>query len=207
MLLEPTGSPLAMKSQIISCNIARLLLVNLLLSDNLSLQNFNEFELFDSNSEYSLLINCVEIVASKNKIEDKKILSKIDNEKNKQFKSYCYWLLSKYYSHHNSIDKSYKYETLSQEMIKQSSLNISDYTLRSDYLKNLIIHQKILSETSIQIDDLIDIDDNDENDFFDKRGIQEKGVFNYCVNCGKENARNKVSCHYCETTLYVSYYK
>ena len=182
------------------------ILVNLLLSDNLSLQNFNEFELSDSNSEYSLLINCIEIVVSKNKIEDKKVLSKIDNEKNKQFKSYCYWLLSKYYSQHNSIDKSYKYETLSQEMIKQSSLSISDYTLRNDYLNNLIIHQKILSETSIQIDDLIDVDDSDDNDFFE-RSIQEKGVFNYCVNCGKENTRNKASCDYCETTLSASDYK
>ena len=91
-------------------------------------------------------------------------------------------------------------------MIKQSSLSISDYTLRSDYLNNLIIHQKILSETSIQIDDLIDVDDSDDNDFFEK-SIQGKGVFNYCVNCGKENTRNKASCDYCETTLSASDYK
>ena len=182
------------------------MLISLLLSNSLDVVSLKKIELINENKEYGLLVKCLELIVSDKINSEEELLRKLKNENNQQFKSYGFWILSKYYGQNNSIDKSYKYETIAQEMIKESSLSISDYTLRDDYLKKLIIHQKILSETSIQIDDLINVDDNNEDFFLVHDSINKNDIFNYCINCGEENLKNYIKCNNCNTNLLVSHY-
>ena len=179
--------------------------INLLLSNNLNLKIINELGIGIDNDEYGILIRCLEKNILNKKI-DKKLMNKVENIKNKQFQSYGFWLLSKYYSNKKLVNESYRFETLSQDAIKKSSLNISDCSLRDDYLKNLIIHQKILSESSVEIDDLIIIDEIDDSESINHKTHNEDEIFNYCVNCGIENIENNIECVSCETNLTESFY-
>ena len=58
------------------------------------------------------------------------------------------------YANNNKVNESYEYETKAQKTLKYSSYNLSDRYLREQFMKNLVLHRKILSETSVQIDDL-----------------------------------------------------
>ena len=134
-------------------------------------------------------------------------MNKVKNIKNKQFQSYGFWLLSKYFSNKKFVNESYRYETLAQNTLKKSSLNISDYSLRDGYLKNLIIHQKILSESSMQIDDLIIVEEDETNNETINTKIHNEGIiFNYCVNCGIENTLHDKECVSYKTNLTESFY-
>ena len=96
---------------------------------------------------------------------------------------------------------------MAQKTLKTSSLHISDYSLRDDYLKTLIIHQKILSESFMNIDDLINVKEDGTNNEITKNKIQDEGiVFNYCVNCGIENTAYDTECVSCKTNLTQSFY-
>ena len=181
--------------------------INLFLSKNLNIDNFNDVKLNSSNDEYDFLVRCLELIVSNKETNLNGLIKEIENIKNKQFQSYGYWFLSKYYSQINCVDESYKYETLSQEAIKTSSYSISDPTLRDNYLKSLLIHRKILTETSAQIDDLIDIDNDLDNIFLIDKSYNEENIFNYCVNCGKANVNSNIECESCRTNLKESYYQ
>ena len=180
--------------------------INLLLSNNLNSETINELGIGIDNDEYGILIRCLEKNIL-NKKFDKELMDKVENIENKQFKSYGFWLLSKYHSNKKNINESYRYETLAQKMLKKSSFNISDYSLRDDYLKTLIIHQKILSESSMQIDDLIILEEDKTNNETINTKIHNEGIiFNYCVNCGIENTLHDKECVSCKTNLTESFY-
>ena len=106
------------------------------------------------------------------------------------------------------VNKSYEYETKSQETLKISSEQLSDVVLRDQFLKNLIIHNKILSETSVQIDDLIDVSDVDYMQNSASSIIYNNElIFSYCVGCGKENINKNIKCSSCSTNLSQSFYE
>ena len=107
-----------------------------------------------------------------NKELNNDLLDKVNAIEKDQLKAYGFWIISKYYGINNMVDKSYKYETKSQETLKIASQELSDIILREQFLKNLIIHSKILSETSVQIDDLIDVSDVIEDDQVTDRIIE-----------------------------------
>ena len=157
--------------------------------------------------DYRILIDCILLLVSNQKINNN-ILDRVNQIKKNQLKSYGFWIISKYYAKNNMVDKSYRYETLAQETLKISSHQLSDSILRENFLKNLIIHAKILSETSVQIDDLIDVSDVPDSIESDSSIIYNNElVFNYCVSCGQENINKNIQCSSCSTNLSQSSYE
>ena len=101
------------------------------------------------------------------------------------------------------------HQVVCNAILKIASKELSDIVLRDQFLKNLIFHSKILSETSVQIDDLINISDIREDDLSsDSSVIYNNGlVFDYCVGCGQENIKKNIECSFCSTNLSRSYYE
>lgn len=158
--------------------------------------------------DYKILIDCILLIFN-NEALSNALLEKVNTIEKNQLKAYGFWIISKYYGINNTVDKSYRYETKSQEVLKIASKELSDIVLRDQFLKNLIFHSKILSETSVQIDDLIDVSDIREDDLSsDSSVIYNNGlVFDYCVGCGQENIKKNIECSFCSTNLSRSYYE
>jgi hypothetical protein len=176
--------------------------LNLFIDNKLDKKIFNQYEYNIVNDNYRILIDCVYSIIFDKDIDD--CINDIVNMKDIRLKSYGYWLLSKYYGISKNISISYKYETLAQDTLKKSSTTISDTSLTEHYLLNLLIHQKILNETSIEIDDLIDININlNEND--EQNDIADE-AFSFCVSCGIKNEHHYSRCHSCNANLLESYY-
>ena len=176
--------------------------LNLFIDNKLDKKVFNQYENKIVNDNYKILIDCIRSIIFDKDIDD--CINNIDNMKDLRLKSYGYWLFSKYYGISKNISVSYKYETLAQDTLKESSLTISDKSLTEIYLLNLLIHQKILNETSVDIDDLIDIDIN-SNDNKEQNNISHE-AFLFCVSCGFKNKNHYSKCHSCNTNLLESYY-
>ena len=176
--------------------------LNLFIDSKLDKKIFNQYENNILNDNYKILIDCIYSIIFDKEIDD--CINNIDNMKDLRLKSYGYWLFSKYYGICKSINISYKYETLAQDTLKESSLTISDKSLTEDYLLNLLIHQKILNETSVDIDDLIDININ-LNDGTEQNNISHE-AFSFCVSCGFKNKNHYSQCPSCNTNLLESYY-
>lgn len=157
--------------------------------------------------DYRILIDCILLILN-NKELNNDLLDKVNAIEKDQLKAYGFWIISKYYGINNMVDKSYEYETKSQETLKIASQELSDIILREQFLKNLIIHSKILSETSVQIDDLIDVSDVSEDDVKSELSIiyNNELVFNYCISCGQKNINKNIKCSSCATILSQSYY-
>jgi len=112
------------------------------------------------------------------------------------------------YANNNKVNESYEYETKAQKTLKYSSYNLSDRYLREQFMKNLVLHRKILSETSVQIDDLIEVSDSiEENNIQGSIAYNKNQMFNFCVNCGEENINKTIECTNCKTSLAQSFYE
>jgi len=166
------------------------------------LDRINESNIEDDFLE--LLIILENNFICKNKGYDINIdINRIDNLGNNRLKAYGIWLISKQFSAINELENAYIYETKSQEYIKQSSLDISDKYLRKSYLENICLHKKIMTETSIGVDDLFNSNEMEE----DLDSFTKYDVFNFCVSCGAENVDNDKKCNECETVLIKEYYE
>ena len=176
--------------------------LNLLIDNKLDKKIFNQYQYNIVNDNYRILIDCIYSIIFDKDVDD--CINDIVNMKDIRLKSYGYWLLSKYYGISKNISISYKYETLAQDTLKKSSTTISDKALTKSYLLNLLIHQKILNETSIEIDDLIDIDINSNEDHGQNDISQE--AFSFCVSCGFKNEHHYSKCHSCSANLLESFY-
>ena len=163
------------------------------LIDNISIED-NYFE----------LISIMESYFSKNKSDynqdiDLNRIQKLDNNR---YKAYGFWLISKIMAQLELMDKAYDFETQAQELIKESSKDISDQYLRNKYLKDVLLHKIIMTETSINVENLFDFNEA-ENDF---DGIVDFSAFSFCINCGLENNKNNNKCLECDTILVKEYY-
>ena len=65
--------------------------------------------------------------------------------------------------------------------------------------KNIFLHKKILSESSVKIDDLFDF--SNENLQEDSLNSLNSDNFNFCIECGIENINNVSDCFECKTDL------
>ena len=178
------------------------IILTLLINDNLEKAVFNEYKMSITNPDYQVLLNCIEITISDSDIN--RCISNVQNIEDERLKAYGYWLLSKFYSKNKNLSKSYEYETIAQETLNNSSLSISDKPLRGDYLLNLLMHQKILNETSVEIDDLIGSQSTFNNNIEDHD--VSCNAFLFCVNCGKKNSNSYSECESCGTQLLDSFY-
>tara|TARA_Y100000590_G_scaffold440811_1_gene566701 strand:+ start:1646 stop:3124 length:1479 start_codon:yes stop_codon:yes gene_type:complete len=158
------------------------------------------------NDDYKVLIDCLLLLINNKKISQI-LINKVNKIKKQQLKSYSYWILSKYYGENNMINESYDNETKAQDILQNCSKKLSDKLLRETFLKNLVLHAKILSETSVQIDDLVEISDvQGTNDSEQTIVYNSSTIFKFCINCGEENISKKITCSYCNTNLSESFY-
>jgi len=97
------------------------------------------------------------------------------------------------------INESYHYETKAQDLLELCSSNISDIVLKENFKKNIFLHKKILSESSVKIDDLFDF--SNENLQEDSINSLNSNNFNFCIECGIENINNVSDCFECKTDL------
>jgi tetratricopeptide (TPR) repeat protein len=154
---------------------------------------------------YFELINIMENYYNNKKKYDQDIdINRIEKLENNRYKAYGAWLVSKIMSQLNKMDRAYEFETQAQQFIKLSSEDISDEYLRSKYLEEIFIHKIIMTETSISVDNLFDLDE-DINDEF--KGLINFSTFHFCVNCGSENNKKDQKCSECETVLIKEYYE
>ena len=182
------------------------LYLNLLFSNQFDTKGIYHSDKKLIEDEYKILIDCIKLSVTNSK-NNNILIKKVNKLERLQIKSYAYWLLSKYYGNNIMVNESYEYETKAQETLKSSSYNISDKALRNKFMKNLILHRKILSETSVQIDDLVQLSDIIENSENNQSIIYTQNqIFNYCVNCGEENIDKNIECTYCQTKLLESFY-
>ena len=98
------------------------------------------------------------------------------------------------------INESYDYETKAQNNLELCLDNISDTELRNNFKKNILVHKKIFTESSVKIDDLFDFKDYENNDISNDEKLSFKN-FQFCINCGKENTTNSTFCLGCNTDL------
>ena len=175
------------------------LYINLFLNGNLSEDTFNNRQKKLKNDKYKILIEIIELVIKKDGINDS-LIKKINDITRIQNKSYAFWFLSQYYSNNNKINESYDYETKAQDFLELCSNNISDIDLQEDFKKNILLHKKILSESSVKIDDLFDFSNDDINDENLSNSLNSN-IFNFCIECGIENINNTLACFKCKTDL------
>jgi hypothetical protein len=175
------------------------LYINLFLDRNLSEDTFNNRQKKLKNDKYKILIEIIELVIKKDGINDS-LIKKINDITRIQNKSYAFWFLSQYYSNNNKINESYDYETKAQDFLELCSNNISDIDLQEDFKKNILLHKKILSESSVKIDDLFDFSNDDINDENLSNSLNSN-IFNFCIECGIENINNTLVCFKCKTDL------
>ena len=178
--------------------------MNLYLNGNLTAEIFSKWDIVLNNDKYKTLIEVFKSVVTNNEIDNSQ-LKKINNISRMQNKSYCYWLLSHYYINNKMINESYHYETKAQDLLELCSSNISDIVLKENFKKNIFLHKKILSESSVKIDDLFD---------FPNENLQEDSInslnsdnFNFCIECGIENINNVSDCFECKTDLRKDIYQ
>tara|TARA_B100000965_G_scaffold105585_1_gene87082 strand:- start:3971 stop:5443 length:1473 start_codon:yes stop_codon:yes gene_type:complete len=179
--------------------------LNLFFSNKFNSKDLNIYDKLSDN-EFKVLNNCLLFFLQDKKINDA-LLEKLHGIKKDQLRAYGFWILSKYYGQQGIINKSYQYETKAQDTLKNSANLLSDQFLRDGFLKNILLHVKILSETSVQIDELVEISDDMDDDLIQMPIAGENNlIFKYCVNCGQENVDNYIKCLSCDTHLYQSFY-
>ena len=174
------------------------LYMNLYLNGNLSEETFSKRDIQLKNDKYKILIEVFKLVITKSEIDDS-LIKKINKITRTQNKSYAFWLLSQMYSENNMINESYDYETKAQDLLELCSNKISDSNLKENFKKNIFLHKKILSESSVKIDDLFDFSDDIKNEI--SVSSSNSNNFNFCVKCGIENVTNKSDCFECRTDL------
>ena len=174
------------------------LYMNLYLNGNLTAEIFSKWDIVLNNDKYKTLIEVFKSVVTNNEINNSQI-KKINNISRIQNKSYCYWLLSHYYINNKMINESYHYETKAQDLLQLCCNNISDRGLKENFKKNIFLHNKILSESSVKIDDLFDF--SNENLQEDSLNSLNSDNFNFCIECGIENINNVSDCFECKTDL------
>ena len=158
------------------------------------------------DNEFKILNNGLLFFLQNKNINDD-LIDQLHSIKKDQLRAYGFWILSKYYGQKGIINKSYQYETKAQDTLKSSANQLTDQFLREGFLKNILLHVKILSETSVQIDELVEISDDIDNDLIQTPIIGEDSlIFRYCVNCGQENIDNNLQCQSCNTNLSQSFY-
>ena len=172
--------------------------MNLYLNGNLSEETFNKRDIKLKNDKYKILIDIFKLVITNSEIDDS-LIKKIDKITRIQNKSYAFWLLSQIYSENNMINESYDYETKAQDLLELCSDKISDSNLKENFKKNIFLHKKILSESSVKIDDLFDFSDDTKDEI--SIGNSNSNNFNFCVKCGIENVTNKSDCFECKADL------
>ena len=172
--------------------------MNLYLNGNLSEETFNKRDIELKNDKYKILIDIFKLVITNSEIDDS-LIKKIDKIARIQNKSYAFWLLSQIYSEKNMINESYDYETKAQDLLELCSDKISDSNLKENFKKNIFLHKKILSESSVKIDDLFDFSDDTKYEI--SIGSSNSNNFNFCVECGIENVTNKSDCFECKADL------
>ena len=165
-------------------------------------------ELIDSISiedSYFELISIMENYFNNNKSDYNQDidLNRIQKLENNRYKSYGFWLMSKIMAQLELMDRAYDFETKAQELIKKSSKDISDKYLRSKYLKEVLLHKIIMTETSINVESLFDFNEAED----ELEGIIDFSTFSFCVNCGNENNKKTNKCVKCETILIKEYYE
>ena len=174
------------------------------MNDENELSDLREINDISFEDDYFHLISILENIFDRNKkAYDINIdINRIEQFENNRLKAYGFWLISKICSKLNDYDKAYIYETKSQDYIKLSSKDISDVYLRDNYLESIFLHKTIITETSISVDDLFKIDEEDE-----LANYKDFELFDFCVNCGIENKDNKSKCNECETILIKQHYE
>ena len=151
------------------------------------------------NDKYKILIDIIGLILKQEKVTDS-LIKKINKISKNQNKSYAYWLLSHYYTSYNMINESYEYETKAQNNLELCLDNISDIELRNNFKKNILVHKKIFTESSVKIDDLFDFKDYENIDNSIDQNLSSIN-FQFCINCGKENTTNSTFCLACNTDL------
>ncbi|MAZ61534.1 MAG: hypothetical protein CMG50_05105 [Candidatus Marinimicrobia bacterium] len=180
------------------------LYMNLYLNGNITEQIFSKWDVLLNNDKYKTLIEVFKSVVSKSEIDSTQI-KKINNISRIKNKSYGYWLLSQYYSNNKMINESYHYETKAQDLLELCSNNISDIDLKENFKKNILLHKKILSESSVKIDALFDF--SNENLHEDSVNSLNSNNFNFCIECGIENVNNVSDCFECKANLRKDVYQ
>jgi len=174
------------------------LYMNLYLNGNLSEESFKKRDIKLKSDKYKILIEVFKLVITKSEISDS-LIKKINEITKTQNKSYALWLLSQVYSENNMINESYDYETRAQDLLELCSNKISDSDLKENFMKNIFLHKKILSESSVKIDDLFDFSDDIKDEI--SESSSNSNNFNFCIKCGIENVTNKSDCFECKTDL------
>jgi len=158
-------------------------------------------KIIHNNDSYSKILYGVKLFLL-NKIDDKKInnfKNEINNINNKYLSSLAFMVLAKIYFKNKDIDNSKESINHSKALIIKSSENISDESLRDNFLNNILINKEItnfldkisdhyLDLTFKKIEQSEDINKKITNvhNFCTECGTENKNTYNFCINCGND---------------------
>ena len=160
----------------------------------------------DSESDYTILIQGVFLFISKGenakKINDYiKIISDMESS---HLSAFAYRIVAMIYLDLKEHDKAQKIISKAQDLLSESSENISDISQREKFINNILIHKDIMS-FSDKISDYflnmtIDEIKDDETQSIDDKS---EDFYSFCTNCGTENKDKYKFCIECGNNLII----
>ena len=184
--------------------IYNLSIVLLMQSKKNSINDYIKFK--NNNSDYAVLIKGISLLISENKNDDniQDFIQIISTMGNYHLQALSYRIVAIIYFDLKEHDDSQKYISKSQNLLSQSSKNISDILQRDNFIDNVLIHKDIMS-FSDKISDYflnIAIDEIKSNDSDNNKEESEK-YYSFCTNCGNENKDKYKFCVNCGCNLVI----
>jgi len=122
--------------------------------------------------------------------------------------AHAYWLMSKAYLLINEKDLCLVAQEEAQTYLLQAKDKISDFDMRTDFIKKVIIHQDIMKDLHFDYsDDEFELDDFGEGMDFDEdeqptsSTKESNSCFQFCPNCGFNNSDQFQFCPNCGCNL------
>ena len=160
----------------------------------------------DSESDYTILIQGVFLFISKgeNTKEINDYIKIISDMESSHLSAFAYRIVAMIYLNLKEHDKAQKNISKAQDLLSESSENISDISQREKFINNILIHKDIMS-FSDKISDYFlnmtidEIKDDEAENIDDK----SEDFYNFCTNCGKENKDKYKFCIECGNNLII----
>ena len=160
----------------------------------------------DSESDYTILIQGVFLFISKgeNTKEINDYIKIISDMESSHLSAFAYRIVAMIYLNLKEHDKAQKIISKAQNLLSESSENISDISQREKFINNILIHKDIMS-FSDKISDYFlnmtidEIKDDETQNIDDK----SEDFYNFCTNCGKENKDKYKFCIECGNNLII----
>jgi len=160
----------------------------------------------DIKNDYMILIKGISLFINKrgNAKEINEFIKIIPDMESSHLSAFAYRLVAIIYFGIKEHDKSQKIISKAQNLLSESSENISDISQRDKFTDNILIHNDIMN-FSDKISDYFlnmtidEIKDDEAQNIDDK----SEDFYNFCTNCGKENKDKYKFCIECGNNLII----